>query len=199
MASKKIGKYLGEGFLIVFSVLFALFINNLAQNYQTKKKKELALSGIKKELDRNRDILQIWKAKHAAISTNLQRVIKGQNDALKDSLLQYDYLEFGILTGMESLIDSVLTDTAWESAKATGIVTEFSFDTTQKLTNVYTLQDNLMSGTLNGILTLYFSKDTHRMEELMATLNQFNLRFMELVGQENYMEKLYDHALKDLE
>lgn len=42
-----------EGILIVFSVLFALFINQMAEDYQTDQRRKIALSSVQKELEQN--------------------------------------------------------------------------------------------------------------------------------------------------
>lgn len=199
MFIKRLQTYLGDGLLIIFSVLFALFINNLAEKNRTNAEKEAALESIKKELHRNSSILTTWKVHHTSITNKLDSLVKGKNEALKDSLQKHDYLELGYLTDNKSLIDAIISDTAWESAKSTGIISEFDFSRTEKLTNVYKMQDVLMNSTIRSILDLYFDKDSHRMDDLMPTLNQFKLRFQELVGQEILMEQLYSMALEDLE
>lgn len=199
MATKSLKKYLGEGFLIVFSVLFALFINNLAQNYQTKKKKETALESIRKELYKNDSIVAGWRTQHVVISERLQDLIHGKNDSLKNMLLEYDNLELRLLTDNKSLIEAVLSDTAWESAKSSGIVSEFDFRTTQSLTAAYDMQKVMTDKTIMKILDLYFDGKSHDMDNLMSTLYLFGLRFYELVGQESLMEILYGEALKDLD
>ena len=43
-------KYFSEGFLIVFSVLFALFINGVSEDLKIKRQKLIALDNIKTEL-----------------------------------------------------------------------------------------------------------------------------------------------------
>ncbi len=53
-------KYIVDGVLIIFSVLFALFINKLFDDYQTRKRKEVAIKSIEKELYRNQEILNNW-------------------------------------------------------------------------------------------------------------------------------------------
>ena len=198
MFIKSLKTYLGDGLLIIFSVLFALFINNLAEKSRTNAEKEAALDSIKKELRRNSGILTMWKAHHTSITNKLDSLVKGKNEALKDSLQKQKYLELRYLTDNKSLIDAIISDTAWESAKATGIISEFDFSRTENLTNVYKMQDVLMNRTLQSILDLYFDKDSHRMDDLIPTMNQFKLRFQELVGQEILMEQLYTMALEDL-
>ena len=196
---RKIKKYIGEGLLIVFSVLFALFINKLFDDYKTNKEKTIALKSIQSELNGNASILENWKEHHLKIRNRITDVVEGRNESLKSELLKFDYLNLGLLTNNESLIDAILTSTAWESAKSTGIVSEFDFETTQKLTHVYSMQEELSKKTLAKILDYYFDSEAHRMENIDQILIQFQLRFWELTGQENLLVELYEDAIFELE
>ena len=196
---KNVKRYIGEGLLIVFSVLFALFINKLFDDYKTNKKKTLAIESIQNELYGNSSILENWKEHHLKIRNRITDIVEGQNDSLKTELLKYEYLNLGVLTNNESLIDAILTSTAWESAKSTGIISEFDFETTQKLTHVYSMQEELSSRTITKILDYYFDSEAHSMENIDQILIQFHLRFWELTGQENLLAELYKDAIKQLE
>lgn len=191
-------KYIVEGVLIVFSVLFALFINKMFDDYKTRQKKAIAIESIHKELKKNAAILVNWKAKHIPIRNRITDVLEGRNDSLRSELLQYEFLNLGLLTNNESLIDAILTDTAWESAKSTGIISEFDFDTTQKLTHVYSMQEVLTEKTIIKILDYYFDTGAHNMEEIDQILIQFQLRFWELIGQEELLTTLYQEAIDEL-
>ncbi len=196
MGILKIKKYLGEGTLIIFSVLFALLINKAFESYQTSKRKEVALESISKELHRNQEILNRWKDKHVIIRDRLVALTRGKNDSLKQVLLNKPYLDLGLLTNNESLIDAFLTNTAWESAKHTGIIAEFDFETTQKLTHVYDMQQVLSEKTLQKILDYYFDAGSHDTANMDQVLIQFQLLFWELTGQEFLMVTLYEEALE---
>lgn len=198
MGALKIKKYLGEGTLIIFSVLFALFINKAFESYQTNQRKEVALKSIAQELYRNQAILKRWKAKHMAIMDRLTGLTAGKNDSLKQAIASKTYLDLGVLTDNESLMDAFLTNTAWESAKETGIISEFDFQTTQKLTLVYKMQEVMTDRTLAKILDYYFDTSSHDMENLDQILIQFQLRFVELTGQEIVMVTLYEEALETM-
>ena len=82
----KVRRYFGESLLIVFSVLFALFINRLSADYQVNKKKKVALQSITQELYRNEAIIKDWKIKHIKIRNNLTDVLSGKNDSLRTEL-----------------------------------------------------------------------------------------------------------------
>ncbi|MBD0851378.1 hypothetical protein [Maribacter arenosus] len=198
MKNKTFKKYLAEGFLIVFSVLFALLINKLFDDYKTLQKKEVAIESIKKELNRNALIIQDWKTKHVIIRDKLVSINNGDNDSIKSELLKNKIFDLGILTNQEGLIDNTLTKTAWESAKSTGIVAEFDFETTEILTQVYSLQDLIIDKTISELLNFYFETETHNLNNLEQTLIQFQLRFWELTGQEELMIYLYADSIKKI-
>ncbi|MBR8537015.1 hypothetical protein KDU71_15695 [Carboxylicivirga sediminis] len=192
-------KYIGEGLLIVFSVLFALFINQSFDDYRTHQKKTIAQESILKELRANQAILANWQVKHTAIKQRLTSVIEGQADSLKAELQQYDYLNLGVLTNNEVLIDAFLTNTAWESARATGIITEFDFETIQQLTLVYDLQTILLDRTTIQLLDYLFAAESNDITKLDRTLVQLQLRLRELTGQEISLSGLYKEAIEVLE
>ena len=199
MKNTNLKKYLAEGFLIVFSVLFALFINKLFDDYKTLQKKEVAIESIKKELNRNALIVKDWKAKHITIRDRIVSINNGKNDSIKSELRKNKYFDLGVLTNQESLIDNTLTKTAWESTKSTGIVAEFDFKTIEILTQVYSLQDLITDKTIGELLNFYFDTETHNLDNLDQTLIQFQLRFWELTGQEELMIYLYDDGINKIE
>ncbi|UII24083.1 hypothetical protein [Fulvivirga ligni] len=190
-------KYLGEGLLIVFSVLFALFINSLAQKYQTSQKVKVAKESLLKEMEQNQVIMTQWKEKHSKILKHIDEIIK--NDSLQEELIKDHFLDIGALTGQENLISSLVTSTAWETAQATQILSELDFDTTQELTYVYELQNSIINSTLPDLVDIYFQRETHRKESLLPTLIQFKLHFNEIVGQETLLVTLYPGAIEKLQ
>jgi hypothetical protein len=198
MKNKNLKKHITDGLLIVFSVLFALTINKVADNYQTEKRKEIALESIKKELIKNSGIIKEWKAKHIKIREKLSKMLEGKNDSLKSKLIHNNYFDFGLLTDNENLINSLLTNTAWETAKSTGIISEFDFETTQELTDTYVLQKIITDKSIMRILDFIFNMEANKKENIDAILIQFNLRFGELIGQEYSMEYLYEKAIKNI-
>jgi hypothetical protein len=113
-------------------------------------------------------------------------------------LTNYPYLNFGLLTDNQSLIDELLTQTAWETAKTTGIISEFDFETTQMLTRVYDLQTQISEKSLMNIREYYYESEAHDMQQINRILVQFSLRFWELTGQEEALDQLYEKAINDL-
>jgi hypothetical protein len=187
-------KYITDGLLIVFSVLFALFINKTFESISRNKEKKLALESIKQEIKRNDKILGEWIEKHGAIVKKISKV--AQNDSLKTIVGKGPILDFQVLTGQENIYDAFLTNTAWETAKSTGILSEFDYKIIEKLTEVYTTQEIMTERTLVSVVELFHSRETHDFKQLDQTIIQFQLRFMELNGQEGYLKTKYAEALE---
>lgn len=192
-------KYLVDGLLIVFSVLFALFINKLAESTKINKQKKIAIESIQKELYRNAGIVNDWYPRHKATMVRINDVLEGRNDSLKNEFLKYQFLNLALLTEDESLMDAFLTNTAWETAKTTQVISEFDFETIRSLTFVYDMQEVITEKTMIKILDYYFDREAHNLEQLEPTLIQFQLRFSELVGQEALIQDFYDKAINRLE
>lgn len=195
----KFKKYISEGLLIVFSVLFALFINRISEKSTIEKNKKIAIENIKKELKSNLKVLTIWQENHKKMYANINSLINGTNDSIKNQLKKGKYLEFSLLTSGKTLVNSIISNTAWETSKATQIISEFNFETIQELTQTYTMQEILLENTLKNITNLFFNANTHNLKNLDNTLLQFRLHFNELVGQEKTLDYLYKSTIKFLE
>ena len=190
-------KLLTDGLLIIFSVLFALFINRYAENAKTEKKKEIAIERIEKELLRNQAIITGWTEQHAKIKARIVNIVNDKQDSLRLEMLKYPMLRFDMLIE-KSLVDDFITNTAWQAARSTDIISEFDYDLILKLTNAYSLQEIIMDKTLMKLLDLYFDTEAHNMDNFDPTLLQLQLRFQELVGQEHLMQQLYREAIDEL-
>ncbi|NGP89928.1 hypothetical protein [Fodinibius halophilus] len=198
MQSKKWKNYLFEGTLIVFSVMLALFLNQVVQNIETSRQKEKAINKITAELERNLSVLENWLTVHDRIRIRTEQIVAGESDSLKQQLIAQPFFNLQILTDDRSFIDSNLSSTAWETAKSTDIVNEFNFETVETLTGVYALQDVIFNQTIQDISKIFFERETHNLENIDATLIQFQLRFSELVGQERLLIEYYREVIDGL-
>lgn len=199
MNKTNIKRYLAEATMIIFSVLFALFINRCSENSNLENQKEEALNSILLELKGNSKNLDNWIENHKGIQVTLNNLVAGKADSLKQLLKNESYLNLGLLNENESLINSFLLNASWQTSKNTGIIAEFDFNTSQGLTQTYTLQEIITNQTIKGILDLYFDKESQDLDNLDQTLMQMNLRFHELVGQEFLLNQYYESSIKELE
>ena len=109
---RNINKYFVEGLLIVFSVLFALFIDKMYDDYLLSQKREIALQSVIKELQKNQSLLQDWNLRHTVIQDRISAILENKQPELKAALEQERFLQLGVLTNNQSLADSMLSVTA---------------------------------------------------------------------------------------
>jgi hypothetical protein len=191
-------KYFFEGILIVFSVLFALFIDNYAQRLKVEKQKNLAIERIKLELSQNQKIAKGWLVHHGKILERIKNLMKLPKDSLKKEFSKDNYLTFALLSGGKPVTNELLSSTAWETAKSTAIIEEFDFQMIESLTRAYEHQNFLTDKTLNGIVNTYFERDSHELKNIDSTLKQFLIRFNELTAQERFLLKIYEKTSQKL-
>lgn len=103
------------------------------------------------------------------------------------------------MLGHKPIVDELLSNTAWETAKSTDIIQEFDYHTVQVLTEAYSMQELIMEKTLLKVVDLYFDRRTQRTENMDETLIQMRLTTRELYGQESLLLDLYSAALKTLQ
>ncbi len=191
-------KYFADGLLIVFSVLFALFINKTAENIKTRQDKNEAREEIRMEIEGNLKVLEEWMVRHSETFERLSKITEGKDDSLKNQLLEYNFLNTYILAGGKSFLHDIIVQNAWDTAKATGIISEFDFDITQRLTKVYNLQEMIMGRTIANLTDRLTATETHNMENIDLNLLGLQFLMMELLGQERLLKDLYQDMLQKL-
>lgn len=191
-------KYVGEGLLIVFSVLFALFINKISEDAKTNRYKNNAKQQIKAELIANQKILQDWMISHKGIVENLTEIINGKIDSINSLAESNSYLPMAVILYKKSLIDEPLSNSAWNSAKSVGILSEFDFNTLQSISQTYELQQYIMDTSIDRIVERFFLKTTD-IEDTKKLLIELKLRFQNLQGQEYKLERIYEDTIDLLE
>lgn len=195
MATKKQIRFIDyffQAILIIFSVLFALLINRYTENLKIKKQKNIAWESIRQELKNNYIILKDWQQRHEETLSHTQNLLKLPPDSLQRIIFSTGSFNFGALTGGKSLLDDIPTSTAWDTAKSTGIISEFDYNTIEKLTKIYTLQDNILNYTLRNLLDLFYDRTTQQQEEMNVTLVLFQSQFREIIGQERLLLEYYE-------
>jgi hypothetical protein len=164
-----------------------------------KRQKQIALENIKKELIKNQIILKHWQVKHKKIDAHIASIVNGKNDVALKAMRQKNFLDFGLLTDSGEFINKMLNQTAWETTKTTAIITEFDFLLVERLTKTYELQKRIINNTINDITNLYYSSESHDLENLENTVLLFSLRFNQLTGQQSLLAEYYEDSLKLLD
>lgn len=191
-------KYLGEGLLIVFSVLFALFINKAYEDAKTNREKNNAIKQIKAEFLNNQTILNDWMADHNAILENLNNLIESKNDNIQILAENNSYLPIQVIFDNKNLMDKPLSNSAWSSAQSIGIISEFDFRTLQSISETYELQQFIMDTSIEKIAERLFLKSSD-IENTKGILIELRLRFQNLLGQEYRLQHLYKETIELLD
>lgn len=196
MAGLNLGKYTKDAILIVFSILLALMIDKSVEAWQTNQMERSAREAIQQELARNEEIVRSMHDIHQSILERIDEIF--ENDSVQKALRTGAYFDFVMVTGKQSIAPEFASNTAWETARTTGIITEFEYAEIEKLTRIYAQQDVVFRGTLVSIVDLLFQRETHDIKNFDTTLMQFKLRFSEIAAQERTLLWLYEDRKKSL-
>jgi hypothetical protein len=196
---KKFNKYIVDAFLIIFSVLFALMLNKSFEAYQIRKQARAAHEAIQKELLANESIVNALLETHLSILNTVDSLIAGKNDSLHRAIAGSKYFDVWMLTSNKSIIPAFPSATAWETARSTGIISEFDYSEVVELTRIYTQQEIIYNGTLKSIVDLIFERETNDLKELDATLFQLSIRFKEMSLQERTLKNYLANWRNNLE
>lgn len=191
-------KYFGEGLLIVFSVLFALFINKTYEDAKINKDKNNALKQIKAELIDNQKILDEWIIDHESIIQNLDDLIQRNNDSILIIAENKKFIQVPLILDNKNLIDNPLSNSAWSSAQSIGIISEFDFKILQNISQAYELQQNISNVSIDKIAERIFLEFTN-VDRVHAFLLELKIRFQNLQGQEYRLRELYRETINELE
>nr|WKN38503.1 hypothetical protein K4G66_07280 [Tunicatimonas sp. TK19036] len=189
-------RLLVESALIVFSVLFALFINRYAENQKTQQQKQVAIERIVQEMKVNREIIDSAMQIHRGALTRLQEAAANETDSFRVYLGQRRYFDgkaFGLLLDEQSFYPKFPSNTSWQAAMATGIVSEFDYEVVENLAEVYNIQRFFIEETLESITEIIYAPVD---DDVKRTINTLLLQVNELAEQERTTIAAIDEAME---
>ncbi len=192
MRRRTVSGLLVESALIVFSVLFALFIDRATEKAKTGRQKRVALERMQQELLANHRLLTDVMVRHRRVVRNLDRVLGNRRDSLRIRLLQKGYIDFMLLSGGESIYPRLPTSTSWEAALSTGIVAELDYGVVEALTLVHSSQEFITGKTFQNIVDDLYDVEAPNPERKLLKLK---LEFEELIAQEESLQERIGAAL----
>ncbi len=182
--------------MIVFSVLFALFIDRAAEKARMGRQKRVALERIRNELMANHNLLANVIVLHKRIASNINRVLGNKRDPLRVPLLQKGYIDFLLLSDNKSIYPRLPTRISWEAALSTGIIAEFDYPVVEALTDVYSSQEFITGQTFQKIFDDLYDVEA---ADPKRKLLKLKLEFEELVAQEETLRKRISKSLGTME
>ncbi len=188
-------KFLFESVLIVFSVLFALFLNEYRGNLKENELKQQALEKVYNEIETNLKTVNEWLPYHEKVFNNLQRAF--ESDSIKSALRKKKEISFWDLMPA-GVTQSVINNAAWQAFKSSNVFSNVDFDTLLSLSKVYNIQKTGVETTIQSISETLMSRITFKKEELEISLLVLKNHFGELTAQERLLIKTYESCLKNL-
>jgi len=189
-------EYLGESFLIMFSVILALVLTEYFNNLHEKKDTKELLENIKTELINNKQAEQEQYAYQ-------KNVLKAIDSALNNSALQQKILSNGTLhldyIAPEGVVNRDLSSVAWEIAKSHNIMTKVNLKLITRLTDIYAQQARIdkVEEKVGSVLLSWESRKPENIRETLILLRD-NYKGWAFDRAPSLIAK-YDEAIKMLE
>jgi hypothetical protein len=202
MGRVRVLNVLAEAALIVFSILLALYTNHWREQRVAHQRMQTALAEIRVELQQNRAILQnvlpyhlaeMRRIGHFLDRPDLERQVRGKN--LIELLKQSNALEFrGVWNPQVSPSD--LSDTAWQSAIAAGVLPLMQPALLKALTSYYSFQDTGIQNTLHTLNQIYLGPEPYDRSQTVTMLRTLQGTFRQLADQEKSLLELANQTLQ---
>jgi len=185
-------RYTLEAILIVFSVLLALFLDNVIGDRREARIIDELVSHIADEMKSNLTIVDEWLPYHRAVIDEVDRYLA--SDELQQSLLTADGIDYGRL--MErGLIQDFYSNSSWQLAQQSELTSRIEFEVTYAISRAYLSQQNV-NLTLQRFSDFVFERQTHDPDKLVNSLRILRNLLQELSGQQSVLQHNYREALQ---
>lgn len=180
-------RVLVESTLIVFSVLFALILNEWRETEAQEERVELALAAIRSEVQENQRLVEDALKYHMQIASSFSASVES-GSALPD----VNAASQGLLAPARVL------RTAWESAQSTGVSSEIPYTTVLKLSTAYARQTEYEDLSRSVSQVLYSRLLQEGVDSMMQTYPRVIFLQKEFAGRERSLLQHYEDARKAL-
>lgn len=194
--SLNVKKLLSESFLIIISILLALFINEWRTNYNLEKEKEKILASIVLELEENLKSLNYVRPYHKKVSKSMMAFLasdsiehKIEGKAAVEAL--YQFLPDGI---REPRVQS----TAWTTAQLSEAIRLFDNETIYQIAKTYEHQSEGVEEGWKMIIRSSMDLEFYKEASTKAFLLRMAHSFKNLSDIEGYLMRKTEETLKVL-
>ncbi|MEZ4702573.1 MAG: hypothetical protein R2834_19725 [Rhodothermales bacterium] len=182
-----IPKLLVESFFIVFSILLAFALNGWWGARQRQALADRALTDFVQEIRQNRENLQEVIPYHIDLRKKFSDIVNAGTVRTFADLDQ--------LNGFQGFRPAFLTTTAWETAIATGALTELKYDDVAALSELYTMQERFVEISMPNFMLGSGSFSDANINSTMLTAM---LYLGDVTAGEDRLTKIYDRVLQQL-
>lgn len=162
-------EYLGESFLIIFSVLLALVLTEYFNNLHEKRDTRELLNNIRTELVSNKKAEQEQYVYQQNILKTIDSALK--TPAFMRKIVSDDEFHWKYIIP-EGVVNRDLSTVAWDVAKGHNITTKASFELISKLTDIYANQARIdkVEEKVATVLLSWESRKTANIHETLILL-----------------------------
>lgn len=198
--NKPISYFLGEGLLIVFSILLALGVNEWRIRSGEAAETRRAIGSIYAELADNLSLLDDLPEYHGAVVKALREeiaVIKASNGA--DARTPMDVFSGIEILRPTFLITRMPQNVSWELARQRGAAARFDYELAKRLSVIYDVQDDGVVILYNEIAVAMSRPEMFSSEKQDVALSSLASLMSELASREEtlvYLLKQNDEAMR---
>lgn len=186
-----LARYALEAILIVFSVLLALFLDNVLEDRRETRLIDELLGHVTDEMKSNLAIVEEWLPYHRAVIDEIDRYLA--SDDLRHSLLTADGIDYGRLME-KGLIQDFYSNSSWRLAQQSEITSRIEFHVSYAISKAYLSQQNV-NVTLKRVSDFAFERQTQDPDQLVTSLRILRNLLQELSGQQGVLQSNYREAL----
>jgi hypothetical protein len=174
-------EYLGESFLIMFSVLLALFLTEYITKQHEKSETHELLKNVKEELIKNKKAEQEQYAYQKMVLKNIDSALKSKE--FQHKIVNND--EFNLkLLAPDGVSYRDLRTVAWEVAKGHDIISKADFKLISKLTGIY-LDQARIDKLEDKVADIFLRYESRRPENIHVSM---------VLMRDNYKGWAFDRA-----
>jgi hypothetical protein len=198
--NKPISHFLGEGLLIVFSILLALGANEWRTQANEARNLKKAVTDLSVEISENLTLLEGLPEYHRLIGQGLRQSAEGLRESDADHsktpvelIMELDGLR-PILLGYPGHLQSV----SWQTAKDRNIIAQLDYETAKALSATYDEQLVAINSMMRKIGDEFSNIDMYEAQNQEAVLSALSATFFEFAAREETLIYLFEKNLKIL-
>ena len=172
-----------ESFFIMFSILLALAVDSWRESRSHRRLAQQSLQIFENEIRRNLSRLDDVAPYH----TGLKSVVQ-QAQVNGGSILEIQSI-------VEGLQPTVLLNTAWQTALATGALTHINVETVSALSLTYSIQERFREESRSAMPRVTLSANPTR-DQIARAIGDTNAYLTQLVAGEAELRGVYQQALQ---
>ncbi len=182
-----------ESLLIIFSILFALGVNEIRATKQLNSQKEESLHNLENELKQNFKGLEKVIPYHKKITQRLLKIIDSLS-TIKGEINKTG-LELMSDVNPSGIMPPSPQKTSWETIRITNSISLLDFELVNDLSKLYKLQEDGVEITWKLIANFLLSRENFDPNYTLENLKILNAYITELYSQELYLKQKIKYVL----